>query len=86
MTTTTWPKLDTTRAALRAYDAAVAALMGCDAANAEELLLATEAAWDAVLGAFAFDTSAFNRRDTIMGCRRAPFFEPFLRGILRGAA
>ena len=82
----TWPKLDTTRAAMRAYDAAVAALMGCDASNADELLLATESAWAAVLGAFAFDTAAFNRADTIMACGKAPFFEPFLRGILRGAA
>ena len=81
-----WPTMDQTRTAMRTYDDAVAALMGCDADNADARLREADAAWCAVLDAFAFDTAAHNRRDTIMACGKAAFFEPFLRGILRGAA
>jgi hypothetical protein len=81
-----WPNMDQTRTAMRAYDNAVAALMGCDAHNADARLREADAAWCAVLDAFAFDTASYNQRSTIMACKSAPFFESFLRGILRGAA
>ena len=81
-----WPDMTKTRAAMRAYDHTVALLMGCAASDADHLLLNTKRAWRDVLEAFAEDTAEFNRRETILGCASAPFFEPFLRGILRGDA
>ena len=70
----------------RAYDHTVALLMWCAAWDADHLLLNTKRAWRDVLEAFADDTAEFNRRETILGCASAPFFEPFLRGLLSGDA